>query len=148
MSGVPAVENAAVKLLADGTSLNRARALASDWLERVGLLGRLERTPEQLSGGERQRVAIARALVNGPGLVLADEPTGNLDTARGAQVLRLLADIARERDAAVIIATHDPQAAEIADRVLGLRDGKLLPDIEGPTSHDQSMPSPLAPGAR
>jgi ABC-type lipoprotein export system ATPase subunit len=126
MSGVPAVENAAVKLLADGVSLRRARALASEWLERVGLLHRLEHPPERLSGGERQRVAIARALVNGPRLILADEPTGNLDTRRGSQILRLLADIAREREAAVLLATHDPQAAAVADRVYGLRDGKLL----------------------
>jgi putative ABC transport system ATP-binding protein len=126
MSGVPAVENAAVKLLADGVSLRRARAVASEWLERVGLLNRLEHPPERLSGGERQRVAIARALVNGPRLILADEPTGNLDTRRGSQILRLLAGIAREREAAVLLATHDPQAAAVADRVYGLRDGKLL----------------------
>jgi len=126
MSGVPAVENAAVKLLADGVSLRRARAVASEWLERVGLLHRLEHPPERLSGGERQRVAIARALVNGPRLILADEPTGNLDTRRGSQILRLLAGIAREREAAVLLATHDPQAAAVADRVYGLRDGKLL----------------------
>jgi putative ABC transport system ATP-binding protein len=126
MSGVPAVENAAVKLLADGVSLRRARAVASEWLERLGLLHRLEHPPERLSGGERQRVAIARALVNGPRLILADEPTGNLDTRRGSQILRLLAGIAREHEAAVLLATHDPQAAAVADRVYGLRDGKLL----------------------
>jgi putative ABC transport system ATP-binding protein len=126
MSGVPAVENAAVKLLADGVSLRRARAVASEWLERVGLSHRLEHPPERLSGGERQRVAIARALVNGPRLILADEPTGNLDTRRGSQILSLLAGIARERQAAVLLATHDPQAVAVADRVYGLRDGKLL----------------------
>jgi putative ABC transport system ATP-binding protein len=126
MSGVPAVENAAVKLLADGISLRRARAVASEWLERVGLPHRLEHPPERLSGGERQRVAIARALVNGPRLILADEPTGNLDTRRGEQILSLLAGIARERQAAVLLATHDPQAAAFADRLYGLRDGKLL----------------------
>ncbi len=125
MTGVPAVENAAVKLLADGVSLKRARAAASELLERVGLLHRLSHTPEQLSGGERQRVAIARALVNAPRLILADEPTGNLDTRRGSQILQMLAGIAREREAAVLIATHDPQAATIADGVYGLRDGRL-----------------------
>jgi putative ABC transport system ATP-binding protein len=126
MTGVAAVENAAVKLLADGASLRHARTLACEWLERVGLAHRLEHTPEQLSGGERQRVAIARALVNQPRLILADEPTGNLDTRRGAQVLRLLTDIAREQKAAVVIVTHDHQAAAVADEVYGLRDGKLL----------------------
>jgi ABC-type lipoprotein export system ATPase subunit len=125
MTGVPAVENAAVKLLADRVSLRRARTVASEWLERVGLLHRLEHTPEQLSGGERQRVAIARALVNGPRLILADEPTGNLDTGRGSQILQLLATLGRERRAAVLIATHDPQAAAVADHVCILRDGKL-----------------------
>jgi putative ABC transport system ATP-binding protein len=125
MTGVPAVENAAVKLLADGVSLNRARAAAAEWLERLGLLHRLEHTPEQLSGGERQRVAIARALVNEPRLILADEPTGNLDTRRGSQILELLGALAREREVAVLIATHDPQAAAVADTMHELRDGKL-----------------------
>jgi putative ABC transport system ATP-binding protein len=125
MSGVPAVENAAVKLLADGASLREARTVATEWLERVGLGHRLNHVPERLSGGERQRVAIARALVNNPRLILADEPTGSLDTRRGEEVLRLLAEIARERRAAVLLVTHDPQAAAIADRVCGLRDGKL-----------------------
>jgi ABC-type lipoprotein export system ATPase subunit len=144
MTGVPAVENAAVKLLADGAPLQRARSVASEWLERVGLLDRLCRTPERLSGGERQRVAIARALVNDPRLILADEPTGNLDTERGAQVLHLLAAIAHERGAAVLIATHDPYAARVADRVYRLRDGSLDPDVGGaPNAH--LPPAGLAP---
>jgi ABC-type lipoprotein export system ATPase subunit len=128
MSGVPAVENAAVKLLSDGVSLTTARGQAAAWLERVGLAHRLRHPPERLSGGERQRVAIARALVNHPRLVLADEPTGNLDTERGLQILRLLADLAHEHEAAVLLATHDPQAAAVADRVYVLRDGALLAD--------------------
>jgi putative ABC transport system ATP-binding protein len=93
----------------------------------------LDRTPERLSGGERQRVAIARALVNEPRLILADEPTGSLDTRRGREILRLLADIAHEQRAAVLLVTHDPQAAAVADKVYGLRDGKL---VEGPEAHD------------
>jgi len=125
MTGVPAVENAAIKLLADGVGLREARPLAADWLGRVGLGHRLKHPPERLSGGERQRVAIARALVNGPRVILADEPTGNLDSRRGREVLELLAGIARERRAGVLLATHDPQAAEIADHVLVLRDGRL-----------------------
>jgi putative ABC transport system ATP-binding protein len=147
MTGVPAMENAAVKLLADGMSLRQARSIACDWLERVGLANRLEHAPEQLSGGERQRVAIARALVNQPRLILADEPTGNLDTRRGAEILRLLAGIAREQKAAVLIATHDAQAATIADRVYRLRDGGL---VEGsrtdPLSRESLAPGDLAPG--
>jgi putative ABC transport system ATP-binding protein len=126
LPGVPALDNAAIKLLADRLPLVAARREAKPWLERVGLGARLHHLPGQLSGGERQRVAIARALANGPRLVLADEPTGNLDTQRGAEVLDLLADVSRERDAAVVLVTHDPQAVEIADRVLTLRDGRLV----------------------
>jgi putative ABC transport system ATP-binding protein len=140
MTGVPAVENAAVKLLADGMPLREARTAAAEWLERVGLSGRLEHAPEQLSGGERQRVAIARALVNEPRLVLADEPTGNLDTRRGEQILRLLADIARVQGAAILIATHDPRAATVADSTYALRDGKLDDAPAG-------LPTPQLPSA-
>jgi ABC-type lipoprotein export system ATPase subunit len=125
VAGVPAVDNAAVKLLADRVGLAEARRKAIPWLERVGLGARLDHTPSQLSGGERQRIAIARALVNEPRLILADEPTGNLDSRRGAEVLELLAGICRERDVGVLLATHDPRAAAIADRVFELRDGKL-----------------------
>lgn len=123
--GVPAVENAAIKLLADRVPLREARRAAVPWLERVGLGHRLDHTPAQLSGGERARVAVARALVNGPRLVLADEPTANLDTRRGVEVVELLASIAHDDGAAVLLVTHDPQAAAIADRVDTLRDGRL-----------------------
>ena len=126
MAGVPAVENAAIKLLADHVPLRQARRAATTWLERVGLAGRLNHTPDQLSGGERQRVAIARALVNEPRLILADEPTGSLDTQRGGEILALLAEIARQQQAAVLLVTHDSQAAAVADRVCTLRDGKLV----------------------
>lgn len=131
MAGVPAVENAAIKLLADRVPLKQARRAAIPWLERVGLAARLNHTPDQLSGGERQRVAIARALVNEPRLILADEPTGSLDTQRGGEILALLAQIAREQQAAVLLVTHDSQAAAIADRVCTLRDGMLL--VEEPS---------------
>lgn len=126
MAGVPSVENAAIKLLADRVSLKQARRETVPWLERVGLSERLDHTPEQLSGGERQRVAIARALVNEPRLILADEPTGSLDSKRGGEILALLAGICRSRRAGMLLVTHDPQAAAFADRVCTLRDGKLL----------------------
>ncbi|MGO9760602.1 MAG: ABC transporter ATP-binding protein [Solirubrobacteraceae bacterium] len=126
MAGVPAVENAAIKLLADHVPLRQARRVATVWLERVGLDARLNHTPDQLSGGERQRVAIARALVNEPRLILADEPTGSLDTQRGGEILALLAGIARGQQAAVLLVTHDSQAAAFADRVFTLRDGQLV----------------------
>ncbi|HEX7292022.1 MAG TPA: ABC transporter ATP-binding protein [Conexibacter sp.] len=127
LPSVPAIDNAAIKLLADRVPLRVARREALPWLERVGLGRRLYQLPGQLSGGERQRVAIARALANGPRLVLADEPTGNLDTQRGREVLALLMRVSREREAAVVLVTHDPRAAEMADRVLTLCDGRLAP---------------------
>jgi putative ABC transport system ATP-binding protein len=138
MSGVPAVENAAVKLLADRVSLRDARRAVVPWLERVGLGRRLEHPPERLSGGERQRVAVARALVNEPRLILADEPTGSLDTHRGGEILALLAEICRERRATVLLATHDLAAAEITDRIYTLRDGKLAP------GHSPGVPAPVS----
>jgi putative ABC transport system ATP-binding protein len=125
IAGVPALDNAAVKLLADRVPLTAARREALPWLERVGLGRRLRHVPAELSSGERQRVALARALANGPRLVLADEPTGNLDTQRGAEVLALLLRLSRERGVAVLLVTHDPRATEVADRVLALRDGRL-----------------------
>jgi putative ABC transport system ATP-binding protein len=128
MAGVPAVENAAIKLLADRVPLRQARRTATAWLERVGLDARLNHTPDQLSGGERQRVAIARALVNEPHLILADEPTGSLDTKRGGEILALLSALAHEQQAAVLLVTHDSQAAAVADQVCTLRDGKLVVD--------------------
>jgi putative ABC transport system ATP-binding protein len=132
MAGVPAVENAAIKLLADHVPLRQARRVAGGWLERVGLEARLSHTPDQLSGGERQRVAIARALVNEPRLILADEPTGSLDSRRGREILELLALLAREQQAAVLLVTHDSQAAAMADRAWTLRDGKLI--VEEPAA--------------
>ncbi len=99
----------------------RARAL----MERLDLLPRRTARPGTLSGGEKQRVAIARALVNQPRLILADEPTGNLDSHRGQEVLMILHDIARDEGRAVLVVTHDPRAEDIADRILWLEDGRL-----------------------
>ena len=147
MAGVPAVENAAIKLLADRVSLHDARRAAIPWLEQVGLAQRLAHTPEQLSGGERQRVAIARALVNGPKLILADEPTGNLDTRRGGEILSLLAAISSEQQAAVLLVTHDPQAAAIADRLYTMRDGRLSEDDRGAGSDGSAVSSAGIVGA-
>ncbi len=125
MPSVPAIDNATLKLLADGLSPGRARQQASVWLARLGLAGRAHHPPEKLSMGERQRVAIARALANEPQLILADEPTGNLDSARSRQTLTLLAQICRERAVGMLLVTHDPDAAPYADRVCDLRDGRL-----------------------
>jgi putative ABC transport system ATP-binding protein len=132
MAHVPAVENAATKLLLGGVPLPRAHACALEWLERVGMGERARRTPEQLSGGERQRVAIARALAGEPRLILADEPTANLDSERSREIVALLGGLARERGVGVLLVTHDPDAAAMADRVLRLRDGRL--DLEAETA--------------
>ncbi len=125
MSRVSALENATRKLLLQGVGMRPAKARALPWLERVGLGDRLHHTPERLSGGERQRVAIARALACEPGLILADEPTGNLDSTRSREIVELLGAIARERNTAVLLVTHDQDAVSIADRSFTLRDGKL-----------------------
>jgi ABC-type lipoprotein export system ATPase subunit len=126
MPKVSALENASVKLLLGGVSMREARARALPWLERLGLGERLEHTPERLSGGERQRVAIAGALAAEPRLILADEPTGNLDSARSRDIIELLHGISREQGAGVLLVTHDTEAAQIADARLMLRDGRLL----------------------
>lgn len=125
MPRVNVAENAAIKLLVRGTGMEEAQALAIPWLERVGLGDRLDHTPEQLSGGERQRVAIARALAAKPSLILADEPTGNLDSSRSEEVVSLLRKVAHEQDAIVLLVTHDSEAAAMADRRCALRDGRF-----------------------
>jgi putative ABC transport system ATP-binding protein len=125
MPRVSALENASIKLLLGGVRRRKAQGQALGWLERLGLAGRVERTPEQLSGGERQRVAIARALAGDPQLILADEPTGNLDSARSREIIALLCEIAHERGASVLLVTHDTEAALLADHSYTLRDGEL-----------------------
>jgi ABC-type lipoprotein export system ATPase subunit len=126
MPRVSAIENASIKLVLAGVGTREARARVTPWLERVGLGDRLQRTPEELSGGECQRVAVARALAGAPQLILADEPTGNLDSERSREIVELLHAIARERDTSVLLVTHDPDAAALADRCCTLRDGKLV----------------------
>jgi len=125
MARVSAVENAATKLLLAGIALGEAREQAHHWLARVGMADRAKRTPEELSGGERQRVAIARALAGQPRLILADEPTANLDSHRSTEIVALLGELARKEGRAVLLVTHDQEAAAAADRTLLLRDGLL-----------------------
>jgi putative ABC transport system ATP-binding protein len=137
--GATALDNAALKLLGRPVGVREARRTVEPLLRRLGLGERLGSRAEQLSRGERQRVMIARALSTGPKLVLADEPTGSLDTERGAEVLALLSELCRERGIAVLLVTHDPQAAAYADRVHTLRDGRL--------SEGRADPS-LAPASR
>jgi putative ABC transport system ATP-binding protein len=140
MPRVSVLENASVKLMLGGMGMREAQSRAIPWLDRVGLGDRLERTPEKLSGGERQRVAIARALAGEPKLILADEPTGNLDSARSREVVQLLRAIAHERGAAVLLATHDLEATAVVDRRCTLRDGKLVNDRTAEPEQDPLTP--------
>ncbi len=126
-----AEENVALPLMLDGVPAEACGSRAREALAAVGLSERATRLPHELAGGEQQRVAIARALVARPALVLADEPTGNLDSVSGEQVLEALAG-ARHRGQTVLMVTHDPGAAAHADRVVFLRDGRLVDELRGP----------------
>jgi putative ABC transport system ATP-binding protein len=145
--GASALENAMIKLPVLGASMREARAIALPWLERLGLGARAHEPPERLSMGERQRVAIARALAGEPRLLLADEPTGSLDSVRTRETLVLLRSLCRERRMPGLLVTHDADARAHVDRVLALRDGRLL-DAERAAAHPAGAAAPdAAPGA-
>jgi ABC-type lipoprotein export system ATPase subunit/ABC-type antimicrobial peptide transport system permease subunit len=120
-----ALENVALPLMLSGVGLSEREQHAQELLGRVGLEHRLDHRPPEMSGGEQQRAAIARALVNNPKVILADEPTGNLDSATGAEVMRLLQELNVERGVTLIVVTHDPEIAAYADRIVHLRDGEI-----------------------
>ena len=124
-------ENVAVPKLLDGTPMSKAKVDALRLLDLVGLADRAEHRPAQLSGGQIQRVAIARALVMNPALIIADEPTGNLDSKTSHSVLEILADIAHDsgETRAVVMATHDLEAARTTDRVISMLDGRIDTDV-------------------
>jgi putative ABC transport system ATP-binding protein len=123
LPSLPVLQNACLPALLDGRPPGEVRDRASGLLRRFGLADRLDHLPDELSGGEMQRVAIARALVTDPPLLLADEPTGNLDTATGKEILSLFREIARERT--VVMVTHDERATAYGTRTVRLRDGRL-----------------------
>ena len=135
-----AAENVALPLLLDGKNVEAYSERIDELLHLVGLSDRRDHKPEQLSGGQQQRVAIARAFVNQPKIVLADEPTGNLDSKSGTAVLELLRKACKEMNTTVVMVTHDPRAASYAERVVFLKDGQVvrqLPSSE--TGHDPQV---------
>jgi putative ABC transport system ATP-binding protein len=121
-----AAENAALPLLLDGVRPSDAASRGVEWLKKVGLSDRSRHRPSQLSGGQQQRVAVARALIADPALVLADEPTGNLDTRSSDEIAALLKKISGEWGRSVVMVTHDPRIAAYADRIVFLKDGTIV----------------------
>ena len=128
LPALTALDNVIAPVLPYRTPFNK-RERGRELLAAVGLVGREHSLPAKLSGGEQQRVAIARALVNTPAMLLADEPTGNLDSANANEILQLLTGLRKEREMTIILATHDPQVAARAERLIRLRDGAVVDDI-------------------
>ena len=130
------VENAGLPLTLDGVPAADARKRAEAWLTKVGLGDRLKSRPDQLSGGQQQRVAVARALVTDPALILADEPTGNLDSRSSDEIAGLLKQASTEWNRAILMVTHDPRIAAHADRIVFMQDGKIIDDTRIAGSED------------
>lgn len=126
VAGLTALENVMLPLELDGTATRQARTLARDALGSVKLDRHLNRYPDDFSGGQQQRIAIARAIVGARSLLLADEPTGSLDTRTGEAVIELLASLPATRGTAVVLVTHEPRYAASADRVVSMRDGRIV----------------------
>ena len=125
-----AVENAALPVTLDGVKPEEAKKRAAEWLQRFDLGDRLASRPDQLSGGQQQRVAVARALAAEPALILADEPTGNLDTRSGDEIASLLRQVTKKYGRTVVMVTHDPRIAAYADRIIFLKDGKVVDETQ------------------
>ncbi len=123
-----AVENAALPLILDGVKPENARSKASDWLAKNKLTERAKHRPDELSGGQQQRVAISRAMVADPIIVLADEPTGNLDSRSGDEIASVLRKVVTDWKRTVLMVTHDPRIAAYADRIIFLKDGRIVDD--------------------
>jgi putative ABC transport system ATP-binding protein len=139
-----AIENVALPLIYRGVGHGERMKRAKAMLELVGLGSRSHHSPNQLSGGQQQRVAIARALVNQPEIVLADEPTGNLDSATGAEILKEFCRLNRELKQTIVLVTHDPTVAERAPRVITVRDGHVESDVRRETTAVAATPGCLA----
>lgn len=145
-----AAENIEVPLRLQKVPTAERRARVAELLEQVGLEGRAGHRPHEMSGGEQQRVAIARALANNPDLLIADEPTGQLDSTTGRRVMELLRQIVEERGLSMIVATHDPSMIADADRTVGLKDGRNTDEliVSMPTSLGSTREAPTAPIAK
>jgi ABC-type lipoprotein export system ATPase subunit len=124
-----ALENVELPLIYQGVDQDERRERAMAALQKVGLEGRAGHRPSELSGGQQQRVAIARAIVTKPGLILADEPTGNLDSARGREIMELLTQLNREEGLSVLMVTHEPDMADYASRIVTFVDGRIQSDV-------------------
>jgi ABC-type lipoprotein export system ATPase subunit len=124
-----ALENVELPLIYQGVEVEERRERAMTALAKVGLEGRASHRPSELSGGQQQRVAIARAIVTRPGLILADEPTGNLDSARGREIMELLTQLNREEGLSVLMVTHEPDMADYASRIVTFVDGRIQSDV-------------------
>jgi macrolide transport system ATP-binding/permease protein len=147
LSRTTALENVELPLIYSGT-LRQGGERAADSLRLIGLGDRLQHFPNQLSGGQQQRVAIARALVNNPAILLADEPTGNLDSKSSQEIVAVIRRLNRERGLTVVLVTHEAQIAEQADRIITLRDGTILSDVPSQFTRANSLAQPqsrLAP---
>lgn len=136
-----AAENAALPLVLDGVKQAVAQSKAAEWLTKVGLGERLANRPDQLSGGQQQRVAIARALIADPALILADEPTGNLDSRAADEIALLLRQISNEWNRTVLMVTHDPRIAAHANRIIFLKDGSIVDEtrLSGPSQSQEKL---------
>ncbi len=124
-----ALDNVALPMMFQNVSRTVRKTKAQKLLEQVGLANRMHHLPNQLSGGQRQRVAIARALVNDPEIILADEPTGNLDTKTGEEIMKLLKDLNRQGKT-IILVTHNPELTKLANKIIKLKDGKIVEDVK------------------
>jgi ABC-type lipoprotein export system ATPase subunit len=136
-----ALENVEVPMYGQGLSRKQRKERAAYLLDLVGLGDRMDHLPNQLSGGQRQRVAIARALANDPALILADEPTGSLDSQSGEELLALLGDLNREHNTTIVVVTHDRRVAQATQRILHMKDGRIVDDhrITDPVEEDLRM---------